>query len=205
MLSAEDFDLTVLLREMGAESFSIRVNVGETPLDGTLCFECDHPAEGWHHPVPRSRGGKLAIPLCAACHAKAHHVGHNMAHRTLTKQGLQRAKARGVKLGSARPGAWEGREHLRGFKQATERSAIVRRRDSEKKYASLIVMLKEKRAEGLTLDQIAVWLNGKGHSTPTGRPWNKALVCQLFQRHAPECCGRVQKSPLAICHAAILC
>jgi DNA invertase Pin-like site-specific DNA recombinase len=136
-----------------------------------------------------------------------------------TKKALASAKARGVKLGSARegcwierdgtrvwrPGAWEGREHLRGFKQATERSAIVRRRDNEKKYAFLIVMLKEKRAEGLTLDQIAVWLNEKGHSTPTGRPWNKALVCQLFQRHAPECCGRVQKSPLAICHAAILC
>ena len=126
-----------------------------------------------------------------------------------TKKALASAKARGVKLGSARegcwierdgtrvwrPGAWEGREHLRGFKQATERSAIVRRRDNEKKYAFLIVMLKEKRAEGLTLDQIAVWLNEKGHSTPTGRPWNKALFASCSSV-TPRIAVGVSRSPL---------
>jgi hypothetical protein len=109
-----------------------------------------------------------------------------------------------VKLGSARPGAWEGREHLRGFKQATERSAIVRRRDCERKYAFLIEQLRERRAEGMTLKQIADWLNEKGHSTSKGKPWTEALVCRLFQRHAPECYGRVQKSPVAIRHAPLL-
>ena len=43
-----------------------------------------------------------------------------------TKRAFQIAKAKGVKFGSARAGAWEGREHLRGFKKATKASALAR-------------------------------------------------------------------------------
>ena len=45
-----------------------------------------------------------------------------------TKRTLAAAvKAKGIKLGSARPGHWKGREHLRGTKEAIARSAEMRR------------------------------------------------------------------------------
>ena len=108
-----------------------------------------------------------------------------------TTKALAAAKARGAKLGSARVGAWEGREHLRGTKAATERSAVVRRRETDKRYAHLIPTLKELRVTK-TLAQIAGWLNDNGHCTRTGKPYSEIAVWRLFQRHAPECLGYVR-------------
>lgn len=66
------------------------------------CWECE--IEGAplhnHHPVPRSRGGTKTIPLCESCHSKAHHRKKNMNTSRLTREGLVRARARGVKLGN---------------------------------------------------------------------------------------------------------
>jgi len=102
-----------------------------------------------------------------------------------TKKGLAVAKANGKKLGSARDGAWVGKEHLRGFRQATARSAVARRRAADKRYAFLVPLLRAQRAEGRTFAQIAAWLNDQGHSTSHGRPWTKQLVGYLFHRHVP--------------------
>lgn len=38
------------------------------------CFECGSPARHAHHVVPKSRGGQRTIPLCVACHHKAHAI-----------------------------------------------------------------------------------------------------------------------------------
>ena len=66
------------------------------------CWECEQISEYIHnhHPVPRSRGGTKTIPLCESCHAKAHHRHKNMNTSQLTREGLARARARGVKLGN---------------------------------------------------------------------------------------------------------
>lgn len=45
-----------------------------------------------------------------------------------TKAALSAAKARGVLLGSARPGHWKGREHLRAATLARGRATIARNR-----------------------------------------------------------------------------
>jgi len=193
LLSADDPDFALFMREMGATSFCTHLGVCDAFLVGVKCLECDRPSEVWHHLIPKSRGGARTIPLCGECHAKAHHAGANMAHSTLTKQGLQRAKARGVKLGSARDGAWSGREHLRGFKKATERSAVKRRAETDRKYAHLVPKLKELRTEGHTLDEIAHWLNNNGHVTRDGKVYTKPAVWRLFQRHAPECLGSINR------------
>jgi hypothetical protein len=38
------------------------------------CFDCNEPADHRHHVVPKSRGGRATVPLCATCHSKAHNV-----------------------------------------------------------------------------------------------------------------------------------
>ena len=118
------------------------------------------------------------------------------------KKALAAVKARGKKLGSAREGelykgvwregAWVGKEHLRGFKKATARSAVVRRRGTDTKYAFLIPTLKEMRAAGQTMGEIATWLTENGHCTGVGKVYTVPSVWRLLKRHAPECLGNVK-------------
>jgi DNA invertase Pin-like site-specific DNA recombinase len=70
-----------------------------------------------------------------------------MATSTRTKDALAAAKRRGVKLGSARPEHWKGREHKRGWKKATKAAASIRTRRTEQAYAFLIPKMLELRQQ----------------------------------------------------------
>ena len=72
------------------------------------------------------------------------------------------AKARGMKLGSADPRLWKGREHLRGTKKAIAAAAEKKREETENTYAFLMPEIKERRERGQTLPEIVEWLNGQG-------------------------------------------
>ncbi len=63
-----------------------------------LCFECGDVATEMHHVVPQSLGGTKKVPLCPTCHGKVHGMRRTDIRR-LTAQGLERARARGVRLG----------------------------------------------------------------------------------------------------------
>jgi hypothetical protein len=52
-----------------------------------------------HHIVPKIKGGTKTVPLCEECHGKVHGIDFTN-HSTLTKEGLKRAKDKGIKLGS---------------------------------------------------------------------------------------------------------
>jgi hypothetical protein len=52
-------------------------------------------------------------------------------------------KAKGVKLASARPDHWEGREHLRGWKKGAQSSAKARTERANQAYAFLIPKMQE--------------------------------------------------------------
>lgn len=147
-----------------------------------LCFECDKPAEFDHHVVPKTRGGKRTVRLCVDCHSKAHHRRKNMTTSQLTKDGLAAAKARGVKLGSARPGHWEGREHLRGWKEGAKVSAETRTQRARDAYAPLVPQIRELRDEGKTYEQVAQWLNEQGHQTTASRPFSASTLNRIMQR-----------------------
>jgi len=101
-----------------------------------------------------------------------------------TKEGLAQAKKRGVKLGSARPGHWEGREEarrqggLKGLKKAHE---VVSRKAREE-YADLAPRIAEMRDKGLSFRKIADALNSEGHRTRRGKMFHPSTVRNILGR-----------------------
>ena len=120
---------------------------------------------------------KLTIHLLAAM---AEHEATEISNRT--KDALQAAKARGVKLGSARPGHWEGREHLRGWAKATKAAATRRAESAREEYAFLVPTLQRMQQEGKSFQKMADWLNGQGHTTRRGAAFTSAIVWRILNR-----------------------
>jgi len=116
------------------------------------CWECEAagvPIHN-HHPVPRSRGGTKTIPLCEPCHSKAHHRKKNMNTSTLSKEAMQRAKARGVKFGNpnilkdAHPLAMKAiKANAKEFNDGIKSTLEDLRKKGYKTIPSLIVKLNE--------------------------------------------------------------
>ena len=117
-----------------------------------------------------------------------------MAHNQLTREGLERAKARGVLLGSARPGHWDGREHLRGWKKGVENSIKARHGRVLATYAAIIPPIVQMRADECSFDKIACWLNANGHTTSKGNKFTPAGVWRIM--------GKVEAKDAAIEAAA---
>ena len=120
---------------------------------------------------------KLTIHLLAAM---AEHEATQISNRT--KEALKAAKVRGVKLGSARPGHWEGREHLRGWAKATKAAAKKRSEDARSEYEFLVPALRKMQAEGQSFQKIANWLNDQGHTTRRGAAFTSAIVWRILKR-----------------------
>jgi len=101
-----------------------------------------------------------------------------------TKAALAAAKARGVKLGSARPGHWNGREdrRLAGVKAAGKAAAVAHYRAADEAYADLLPIVGRFRAKGLTLQKIADRLNRMGHTTRRGKSWSPIQVSRVLRR-----------------------
>jgi DNA invertase Pin-like site-specific DNA recombinase len=98
-----------------------------------------------------------------------------------TKAALVAAKARGVKLGSNRPGHWKGRH--RGTKEAIVAAAKAHRDKTRNAYAYLIPEIKVRRERGDTLPEIVEWLNQTGHTTTVGMPFTQTAVWRLIKRY----------------------
>ena len=101
-----------------------------------------------------------------------------------TKAALEAAKARGAKLGSARPGHWEGREDRRaeGQARATKRAARVNRAKAREAYTDLFPLMLEMREAGASLREIAETLNTQGHTTRRGKAWTAVQVMRILAR-----------------------
>lgn len=87
-----------------------------------------------------------------------------------TKSALAAAKARGVKLGSAREGHWQGREHLRGPRPGTKLAPVNQ---------SLVMQIKQLQDAGHTNAQIAKLLNAQGHRAPKGGDLHPAHIHRM--------------------------
>jgi DNA invertase Pin-like site-specific DNA recombinase len=103
--------------------------------------------------------------------------------RERTKKGLAAAKAKGVKLGSNRPGHWKGREHRRGWRQAVAGSIAARRTRTAEAYAYLLPEIKTRRERGDTLPEIIKWLNDAGYTTTAGKPFTQTALWRIIGRY----------------------
>ena len=129
---------------------------------------CDNP-----------HANKLTIHILAAV---AEHEAEAISQRT--KAALAAAKARGVKLGSARPGHWDGRQdrRLAGTKAAAKAAGLAHIQAADEAYADLFPVVHKLRAKGLTLKQIAERLNRMGHTTRRGKSWTATQVRRVLRR-----------------------
>lgn len=101
-----------------------------------------------------------------------------------TKAALGAAKARGVKLGSAREGHWAGREDKRqaGLAKAQEAASESRRRLAAEAYTDLYPVVRQLHEAGQSLACIAQRLNAEGQTTRRGKPWSRMQVLRVLRR-----------------------
>jgi DNA invertase Pin-like site-specific DNA recombinase len=124
------------------------------------------------------KANRLTIHIMAAT---AEDESRKVSERV--RNSLAAASARGVKLGSNRPGHWEGREHKRGTKKAIAAAARKKRTRTRNTYAFLMPEIKARRERGETLPEIVDWLNQQGHTTTAGKPFTQTAVWRLIKRY----------------------
>ena len=142
------------------------------------CFECETTEDlHEHHVVPRSRGGTKTVTLCHQCHMKAHgRDGKGLNHSRLIREGQNKAKERGVKLGQHNPKVREA--HLKRGDQTFNRL-----------YSEIIDIQKDLTNQGIkpTTRAVAKLLNKKGIKTPSAKgSWQSSQVTRILKRASKE-------------------
>lgn len=128
--------------------------------------------------VDNPHANRFTIHILAAV---AEHEREMIAKRT--KAALAAAKARGVALGSARPGHWAGHEESRlaGAKKGAKAAGKAHREKARKAYSDVLPLVAELQAASKSLRQIAEDLNEQGIPTRRGAKWTATQVSRLLR------------------------
>ena len=131
------------------------------------CFECGEESTYDHHVVPASRGGTSTVPLCADCHAKAHHRNGSMTTAALTRDALQRKRSRGEKTGGDAPYGW---------RKDPESNKLMQHRPEQR----MIRIARRLRSAGLSLRRVGAELEAAGLHPRLGGRWHAQSVKHLL-------------------------
>ena len=127
-----------------------------------------------HHFKAKFHGGSdldtNMLTLCTKHHRELHGQNYrdNINHSKLTREGLQKAKKRGVKLGSPSP-------NIEYLAECRKKKAL----NDAKKVQHIILPL---RKEGKSGRYIANYLNERGVKTEKGYKFNQTLVLRMIKR-----------------------
>lgn len=105
-----------------------------------------------------------------------------------TKAALGAAKARGVLLGSHRPGHWSQHEEARkgGQRKATEAAAQAKLAQRLVQVSPAIMAKLQEYRSKLSLRSVAKKLNEEGIQSISGLGWNPMAVARLIKSHEQE-------------------
>ena len=137
------------------------------------CFECETTEDlQQHHVVPRSRGGTKTVTLCHSCHMKAHgRDSKGLNHNRLTKEGLARAREKGIKLGNP------------SLKEARLKAVEKRKLQGKETADRVMPMIEMIRQSGITsLSGIARKLNELNYPTSKGGKWFPSTIKSILKR-----------------------
>ena len=116
-----------------------------------------------------------------------------------TIDALAAVKRRGVKLGSARRGHWNGTvagsneprvdARQRGAEKGNEESAAARHALAKSHHAAVIGEASRHRASGMSWAGVAAALNDAGFTTRRGNDWNAARIHEVMKGFGAELLG----------------
>jgi DNA invertase Pin-like site-specific DNA recombinase len=111
-------------------------------------------------------------------------VAEEKAVRTseAAKKTMAKLKKKGMPLGSARPGHWDGREHRRGWRQAVKEATKLRIERTEEYYKAVAPRILAWREKGMARAEIAQRLNSEGLTTQAGKPYTEVAVSRVEER-----------------------
>lgn len=131
---------------------------------GIQFIACDNP-----------HANALTIDILAAV---AEDEGRRISQRT--KAALAAYKARGGVLGALRP---ECRANLSAAARAKgiRAAAVARTNKAREVYVDILEQMVMLRSKGLSLRDIAQYLNDGAHTTRRGKPWNASQVARVLE------------------------
>lgn len=145
--------------------------------DANTCAACGASGElQEHHLVPRIEGGSClpTVMLCLTCHGLVHGRSFRANHAELTRLGLARAKARGVKLGGP---------NLRGGDPVAAKAGRASQSRRSKSHAADVRPFIDaaRRAGCSSLREIATALTARGIHPPSGgNRWHPQQVRRIL-------------------------
>ena len=89
-----------------------------------------------------------------------------------TTKALAAAKARGVRLGSKKPGRWLNKQN--NWAGAKAKAVTACQQKARGHYEALLPEIKARRDAGHTVGEIADWLNSKGYVTSAQKSLHRA-------------------------------